>query len=249
MSILQYIYEGDITVKRAKPIPWVCLITVITIFFLTTCGNNSGGTVEWIVGTWVRTNAYAPHSDVHDLQSTGNYTFYNEYAQTTPITGSTWSSDGIELVLNLMGIFPVTYQVAKISDNQLELDLSGEVGYFYRKGTEPNGSIFSSGSTTLSLDTPENGTINPGDMKLYSIVLDENVYVLSWNYSGGYIDLTVYHQDQSTIFIDYDDSEPIEELLSSPVRFETATTETVYIVVEGGAVNESGDFSLTIQYD
>jgi len=79
------------------------------------------------VGTWVHTNAHAPHIDVHDLQSTGNYTFYDEYAQTTPITGSTWSSDGIELVLNLMGVFPVTYQVTQINDNQLELDLSGEI--------------------------------------------------------------------------------------------------------------------------
>jgi hypothetical protein len=59
----------------------------------------------------------------------------------------------------------------------------------------------------------------------------------------------VYHQDQSTVFTDYDASEPIEELVSSSVRFETTSTETVYIVVEGGAVTESGDFSLTVQYD
>jgi len=220
-----------------------------TIFLLTTCDNNGGSTVEWIVGTWVRTNAYAPHTDVHDLQSTGVYTYYDEYAQTIPLTGSTWSSDGVDLVLNIMGIFPVTYQVTKISDDQLELNLSGETGYFYRKGTEPNGSIFASSSTTLSLGTPENGTLNPGDMELYSIDLDANVYVLSWNYSGGFIDVTVYHQDQSTVFTDYDDSEPIEELLSSPVRFETTSTETVYIVVEGGALTESGDFSLTVQFD
>ena len=86
-------------------------------------------------------------------------------------------------------------------------------------------------------------------MKLYSIDLDANVYVLSWSSSGGAIDLTVYHQDQSTIFTDYDASEPIEELTNSPIKFETTTTETVYIVVEGGAVTESGDFSLTVQFD
>ena len=235
--------------KCAKPIPWICFILIFTIFLLTACDNNGGSTVEWIVGTWVRTNAYAPHTDVHDLQSTGTYTFYDEYAQTIPITGSTWSSDGIELVLNLMGVSPVTYQVTQINENQLELDLSGEIGYFYRKGTEPNGSIFTSSATALSLGTSENGTLDPGDMKLYSIDLDTNVYVLSCNYSDGYIAITVYHQDQSTVFTDYDAGEPIEELVTSSIRFETTSTETVYIVVEGGAVTESGDFSLTVQYD
>ncbi|NIN36324.1 MAG: hypothetical protein GTO60_15025, partial [Gammaproteobacteria bacterium] len=94
--------------------------------------------------------------------------------------------------------------MTKISDDQMELNLSGDIGYLYRKGTEPNGSIFTSGSTSLTLDILENGTLNPGDMILYSINLNANVYQLSWSSSGGIIDLTVYHQDQFTIFTDYD---------------------------------------------
>ena len=125
--------------KRVRSIPCVFFIVVFTIFVLTTCDNNGGSAEGWIVGAWVRTSAYAPHTDVHDLQSGGDYTFYNEYTQTIPVTGSTWSSDGVELVLNILGFIPVTYQVTKISDDQLELNLSGEIGYFYRKGTEPNG--------------------------------------------------------------------------------------------------------------
>jgi hypothetical protein len=235
--------------KHFKLMSHMLVVVILIILILSACDNIGSSSVDWIVGAWIRTNAYAPHTDVHDLQSSGAYTFYGEYNQATPVSGSTWSSDGVELVLNPVGTFPVTYQVTKINDSQLELTLNGETGYFYRKGAEPNGSIFTSGSTSLSLGTPDNGTLNPGDMKLYSMTLDSNVYVLSWTYSDGLVDVSVYHQDQSTVFTDYDADEPIEELTSSPVKFETTSTETVYIVVEGGAVTESGDFSLNVQFD
>jgi hypothetical protein len=223
------------------------LVSLLALGFVVSCSSGGGGG-GWLVGDWVETDAYGPHSDIITFGSGGTYTEYDDYDKTSIFDSGTWSLSGSTLTIDGAPI----YSASKIDDNTISILAFGSTLFFYRKNTEPYGSVFTLTATSLTDDGSWMvKSLSPNEMKLYSFTsVAGGTYELfwdDWDYgSSSYstdIVVSCYQEDQSTLHFeeaDWDHYSTGETVL-------LGAGETMYVIVEGVDGAESGGFALKLQ--
>lgn len=128
----------------------------------------------------------------------------------------------------------------------------GSTLFFYRKNTEPNGSVFTLTEASLTDDGSWMvESLSPNEMKLYSFYSGAGgTYELfwdDWDYGSSFystdIVVSCYQEDQSTLH--FEEADWDHYLAGEIVLF--GAGETMYVIVEGVDGAESGDFALKLQ--
>jgi hypothetical protein len=227
----------------------VSLVSFLAVGLFASClsggGGDSGG---WLVGDWVQTDAYGPHSDIITFSSGGTYTEYNDYEKSSIADSGTWSLSGSTLTLDG---YPI-YSASKIDDNTISILAFGSSLIFYRKSTEPNGLVFTLTPSSLTDDGAWMvESLSSNEMKLYNFTsVSGGTYELfwdDWDYgSSSYsIDIVVscYQQNQSTLYFEEAD---LDHYFSGET-VSLGAGEAMYVIVEGIDGAESGNFALKLQ--
>jgi hypothetical protein len=186
----------------------------------------------WLVGDWAETDAYGPHTDIVTFNSGGTYNEYDDYAKTFTVDSGDWSLSGNILTIDGAPI----YTASKIDDNTISIGGFGDTLIYYRKSTEPNGSVFTLALTALTdNDTWDSESLSKNEMKLYSFTSSPGgTYELFWDdydHSGpssADIVVSCYQQDQTTLHFEESDLDHY----SSGETVLLGASETMYVIVE-----------------
>ena len=225
--------------KNARILVGVLLVSVV---FLVSCGGTTPPKppppTPWIVGSW-GPRTYAPFTDLLVIDADGTFYVYDNYDGTGGVKSSgTWSLEGDVLTMN--GTYQVT--ITKVSDNEWS-EVGAAPSFWnphYRKGYEPEGSVFAQTATVLTESVSTPVTWVPYDLKLCSFTASTaGDYNVSW--SGGGSDKVVgaYKSDQVTsLFVNEAGSLP------SPQTVSLGATEKIFIIVYG---DTGGPLDLMVQ--
>jgi hypothetical protein len=223
----------------------VCIVAVIA--GCSVAGSHSN---DWIVGTWITKNAYGPHSNVSRYFSNGTWALYNDYSETQQFAGGTWELNG-----NILSSDGVDFEITKINDNHYTAIILGVTVHNYRKGYEPDGSIFSNPATVLTANDWASDSIDSleeVDIFTYTAAGD-GVHTVEWDDdgdgSGGYtgdIMVTVYASDQLNMFFEEEEDgfHGIEEQNEQPVLLDEG--DLIYIIVEQSFLSGSGTYAIRV---
>lgn len=212
---------------------------LLSFLLLASCtqGNEKE---EWIVGFWATEATYTPHTSVVEFSADGTYSIYDNYACSgAPTVSGTWSLQG-----DVLASDGNSYTITKVSDDEW-IEPTGHT--LYRKGTEPEGSIFEQPETALTV-----GNWSDGDLpiqhtkKLYSFTsASAGNYAVSWEDSSdggsytGDINVSAYKSDQPTeIFYDHNG-------LTPPQTVALAASKKIFIIVE--ASFSGGTYRIKVQ--
>jgi hypothetical protein len=238
------------TVVRTIPSALVFAAAVIVPVALVSCtgGGAGGGAADHnLPGDWVGMRAFAPHRDVIRFDADGSFTAFDDYNCTT-LDGEneivSWSLSGSTLTL-ASNEESLDETVTWIDENTIRLTVPGiGDGLIYRKGHEPDGSIFDQDSASLTDETPAPGSLACGESRLYTFQpTDDTDYNIAWEDegAGGHsadIVVTMYDEDGSILFEEKD----------SP-SFETVSLSsgsTYSIVVDCNSLTHQGGYAITI---
>jgi hypothetical protein len=215
-------------------------ILLLSYLFSVSCTEEEGTGDGWLIGSWATDSTYKPHTDVMEFDENGYCCYYDDYACTVDLASATWSLSGD--YLTLAGI---PHPLIKTSDDQFELSDSGT--RYYRKGTEPGGSVFALTEMTLPSGAWTDGTAAADDEYLYTFTASPaDNYELSWDDSGegsggydGDIAVSAYASDQITpFFVEAADG------YSVPRTVPLGAGEKLCVIVESVS---AGTFSIMIQ--
>ena len=185
----------------------------------------------WFIGLWVDNRMWVPWSPVVEICTNGKIYSYDLYScKDEAEEFGTWVQNGDVLTLTVQGS---TMDASKQSENEFVVPNDH---HLYRKGWEPEGSIFSHGATELqaSEEWTEGGLLS--GKKLYSFAPGvAGSYEISWEQepSAESFVVSAYHEDGETPYfphsweVGYDSPQTVTLVDAS---------ELVYIIVDADGV-------------
>jgi hypothetical protein len=226
------------------------LITVVCVCILlgtAGCPTPGGGSNDWIIGGWIMKDAYGPHSNVSRFFSDGTFVGYSDYAETQPFMSGTWELNG-NILSSSDGS---SYQITRINDDHYTIDGAGITLHVYRKGFEPDGSIFTNPETVLTANVWTGGSIASADeVDVYTYTATSGgIHTIEWddswdgsgNYSGD-IMVTAYGPDQTTILFEEEE----DGYQGNAMEVNLTAGTKIYIIVEQSMILNSGTYAVRV---
>ncbi len=206
-------------------------------------GWTTAGTGFSIVGYWNTCRAYAKYTGVWEFRADGTFATWEDYAGTMPDSESRWSLSGNTLTLTDPSGNPFNLTMTWINLNAGQLSMTGvpAPGTMYRKGSEPDGYLFSNPKyplMPLSRDISTGGTLASDGAMIFRYVAGPNAQQTVFSWSNG-VEVWVYADEQTT-------AEPGNpRWLNSPHVVELNPGSIYSVVVRNNFLN-AGDFTLGV---
>ena len=204
-----------------------------------------------LVGSWNFFRAWAKYTGPMEFDASGNFTNWEDYAETMENTSGTWSLSGDTLTLVFSHGGPggtLSISLTWVNANQVQFTMPGSSAPvpLYRKGTEPDGYLFGNPRyppIALVRDSPAQGSLPSDGLALYQYVAGQNAQDARIFWTNAQI--WFYVDEQTTIEPDHQRWSGGNTSGNNQNAVALVPGHTYYIVVSG-RTGLSADYSIMV---